>query len=249
MTSSTSKIGHSLPAVYQANETLQKFLQAFEEVLIGNENQEQPGLEEAVDQLAQWFDPLSLKKTEDLEDLKGFLSWLSSWMAFSLRADIPEAQQRQFIANMIPLYQKRGTKESLKRLLSIFTTLPPKSVFVQEEWRKFKVRETSYVGRSPESRMGYIGGRPHLFMISVIFPRLQKKEDLQQIKIARGIIDLEKPAHTHYELVQRFPKMMIGEKTIIVGINTILGDLYPTIRIREQSTLGMDTFLDQLQKT
>jgi hypothetical protein len=42
------------------------------------------------------------------------------------------------------------------------------------------------------------------------------------MNIARALIDLEKPAHTFYELVPIFPSMRIGWHST-VGVDTLLG--------------------------
>ena len=42
------------------------------------------------------------------------------------------------------------------------------------------------------------------------------------MEIARALIDLEKPAHTFYELIPVFPSMQIGRHST-VGVDTLLG--------------------------
>jgi len=44
-----------------------------------------------------------------------------AWFA----ADWREDQQRQFLANIVPLYRHRGTKQNLIELLKIYTGLEP----------------------------------------------------------------------------------------------------------------------------
>ena len=53
------------------------------------------------------------------------MPWLAGWVALGLRADWTEAQKRDFLANIVPLYRRRGTKENLAELLRIYTGLSP----------------------------------------------------------------------------------------------------------------------------
>ena len=68
--------------------------------------------------IATYFDPS--RTPED------FLPWLASWTAFSLRADLGRDKQRDFIAKIISLYRRRGTKQNLVDLLKIFTVATPR---------------------------------------------------------------------------------------------------------------------------
>ena len=44
----------------------------------------------------------------------------------------------------------------------------------------------------------------------------------REMEIARSLIELEKPAHTFYELTVNYPSMQIGKHST-VGVDTILG--------------------------
>jgi phage tail-like protein len=130
-----------------------------------------------------------------------FLPWLATWMAFALRADLSEKKQREFLKNVIPLYRRRGTKANLQELLSIFTVLVPT---VTED-----------------------DDRPHFFHVTVVRSERDTPDELlRQRAIARALIDLEKPAHTHYELDVEFPKMQVGVFSH-VGVDTLLGSGTP----------------------
>jgi phage tail-like protein len=181
-----------LPAIYREDEFVGRYIAAFEQVLLG--------LEQQIDDISKLFHPLTTQAE--------FLPWLSSWVAFTLRADLNEDQQRRFLARVISLYRFRGTKENLRELLSIFTVgLPPTTII------------ENTVPPPPE------GGSPaHHFTVLV---RLAKdKPDFlhRQGAIARALVDMEKPAHTHYHMVIEFPTMQIGI-TSQIGIDTLLGSL------------------------
>jgi phage tail-like protein len=212
-----------LPAIYREEPFVGQFLLAFEKLLLGRhdgvpkadapsllpvgeaDSQEAarrdrsvdrtlpdapPALERTAAGIASFFDP---HKTP-----KDFLPWLASWTAFSLRADLEPAQQRDFIANIIALYRGRGTKRNLEQLLSIFTIGQPT------------------VTEAPGA------GAPHFFSVTVRLARAASEVQLRQLAIVRALVELEKPAHTSFELKPDFPSMQIG-KFSTVGVDTLLG--------------------------
>jgi phage tail-like protein len=170
-----------LPAIYREDPFLGRYLWAFEQVLLG--------LEQSIEDLATLFDPAGTPEE--------FLPWLSSWVAFTLRADLDVSRQRVFLANVVSLYRRRGTKQNLLSLLTIFTHggLPT-------------------ILEDP--------AQPHYFHITMRLPRDTPEVQLRQSAIAHALIDLEKPAHTYYDLDLLFPTMQIGV-TSTIGIDTLLG--------------------------
>ncbi len=223
---SPSSLVQSLPAMYQEDPFLGQFLLAFEKILLGRADAvELPppgvgqGLEERIAGIASLFDPRQAPEE--------FLTWLASWTAFTLRADLDEVKRRDFVANIIPLYKKRGTKENLQDLLSIFTVGVPAVTEPGEE--EFQVGVHSTLGEDT-----YVGGAPaHFFRVTVSLPRAAADVQLRQKAIAHALIELEKPAHTHYELQLEFPTMQIGwvdkdgrrRGHSTVGIDTLLGTI------------------------
>jgi phage tail-like protein len=170
-----------LPAIYRDDPFLGRYLWAFEQMLVG--------LEESIEDLATLFDPAGTR-----ED---FLPWLSSWVAFTLRADLDVGRQRTFLANVVSLYRRRGTKDNLQSLLTIFTHggLP---TIVEDPTQ------------------------PHYFHITMRLPQDTAEVQLRQSAIAHALIDLEKPAHTYYDLDLLFPTMQI-HVTSTIGVDTLLG--------------------------
>jgi phage tail-like protein len=181
MSQSAQRLLSYLPALYREEPFVGRYLWAFEQVLVG--------LERQIDDLAQLFDPA--------EANKAFLPWLSSWVAFTLRADLDENQQRKFLANVVSLYRRRGTKENLQKLLTIFTR-----------------GGVPTITEDPQ--------RPHYFHVTMRLPRDVAEVQLRQSAIAHALIDLEKPAHTYYDLDLLFPTMQIGV-TSTIGVDTLLG--------------------------
>ena len=102
-----------LPAIFRQDPFIGRFLLAFETVLTGTGNPERPGLEETINRLSDYFDPM----TTD-ED---FLPWLAGWVALSLRTDWDVATKKRFIRQIVPLYRLRGTQAGMQTLLELYT--------------------------------------------------------------------------------------------------------------------------------
>ena len=174
-----------LPAIYRDDPFVGRYLWAFEQLLVD--------IEQRIDGVAQYFDPLQTPPQ--------FLSWLSSWVAFTLRSDLDVDLQGKFLAKIVSLYRRRGTKDNLQLLLSTFTIGQPK---IEESTDAASV---------------------HKFKVTLNLP--SKPEVVQrQRAIAQALIDLEKPAHTICELFLEFNTMQIGS-TSHIGVDTLLGT-YPT---------------------
>jgi phage tail-like protein len=170
-----------LPAIYREDPFLARYLWAFEQALLD--------VEQRIDGLAKYFDPT--------ETPTEFLPWLSSWVAFTMRADLGESQQRRFLARIAPLYRRRGTLQNLQELLTIFT-------------------------RGGVPTITEDPAKPHFFHVTMRLALDTPEAQLRQSAIAHALIDLEKPAHTYYELQLLFPTMQIGV-TSTIGVDTLLG--------------------------
>ncbi len=203
---------HQLPAIFSEEPTLGRFLLAFEQVLSGlPDAQEEParGLEQTIAAIATLFDP---KETRE-----EFLPWLAGWVALILRADWTLEQQKDFLADIVPLYRSRGTKENLINLLRIYTKGTPS--IDEGDFATMQIGVRSTIGKDTR-----IGEPPaHFFRVTV---KLGKKADQserdRQLQIARALIDLQKPAHTSYELKVSSDTMKIGKRSTI-GKDTLIG--------------------------
>jgi phage tail-like protein len=105
-----------LPAIFRQEPFVGQFLLAFETVLSGAGGQ--PGLENTISNIADYFDPLATKAD--------FLPWLAGWVILSLRADWDETTRRSFIGQIVPLYKLRGTRCGLQQMLELYTHEPVK---------------------------------------------------------------------------------------------------------------------------
>lgn len=207
-----------LPAVFadaDDDDFLGTFLRAFEHVLTGVGDGDEPGLEEildggattaAGDRLAgvhRYFDPglvgttnPPLQKPAPQAAPDGFLAWLAEWVALVPRLDIRPDIVRLLIARAVELYRVRGTNDGMTELLKIYGL-------------DVKITE------SPTTP----------FHFTVAWPNKTSDPDVlaQQRSFASAIIDVEKPAFTTYDLDQQ-PIQWQVEVISTVGIDTLLAD-------------------------
>lgn len=222
---SPSRLLEYLPVIYRDDPFVGQFLLAFEKLLLGFEgdsflpkpeepNSEAVGLEIKIANIATYFDPL---QTPD-----DFLPWLASWTALTLRADLPLLVQRQFTANIMRYYRFRGTKANLQALLSLFVQGQP--TVAETSNLEFQIGKHSTIGKDTFLR----GGAAHFFTVTIVLPETLQSDRSQlarQLTIASALIELEKPAHTHYTLIPIFPGTMRVGRISKVGVDTVLGSM------------------------
>ena len=179
----TANVAHRLlsllPGIYREDEFLGRYLAPFEQLIVE--------LETHIDGIAALFDPRATREE--------FLPWLSTWLAFTLRADLSVTKRRAFLSQVVSLYRRRGTRANLQELLRIFTSGEP------------VVEESTSIANH--------------FKVTIRLQRDTPEGQLRQSSIARALIELEKPAHTTYELELLFPSMQIGVASK-VGVDTLL---------------------------
>jgi phage tail-like protein len=200
---------------------LREFLESFEKVLFGfDEDADQfkptphdknsddvEGLGRKIERLHELFDPHKTRAD--------FLPWLAGWAALSLRAGMSEKKQRELIAEIIPLYQIRGTKKYLQKLLDL--CLDVDSSVSEVEIPPFQLGVHHQIG--VDTYIG--GGPPHFFQVCLLTESLAACDIELQRQIAYEVIESAKPAYTTYELTFASPKMQIGIHSTI-GLDTVL---------------------------
>lgn len=213
-TGDVSSYVDSLPAIFQEDAFVGRFLLAFERILSGLKAPDAanlpaipPGIEQIIAQIDSFFDP---NRTPP-----DFLPWLAGWVATSLREDWDEPTRRRFIANIVPLYGRRGTKLGLQKMLQLY--LNPNADPQRNVDLDVQIDE-------PDTP-------PHYFVVS--FTVHEKLDLARKAQIAMDLIDREKPAHTFYGLRISYPSLQIADPPIqqngewiagvFVGTNTILG--------------------------
>lgn len=182
-----------LPALFQEEEFLGRFLLAFEGVLTGLPAALQPleagqapsaGFEAIITELSAYLDPMRAPEE--------FLPWLASWVALSMDEqwdqDVRGQQlKRQFIQGIVSTYRLRGTKAGLQQLLTMYTQQP---VTITDNL------ET-----------------PHYFEVEVTLSPDPTTLGREQ-QVVMFIINQQKPAHTYYGLRVRIPSMQLLSKPL-----------------------------------
>lgn len=170
-----SVLARYLPAIYQQDPFLQRFLLIFESVLLP--------IERVVGNLPLYTEPEIAPEH--------FLPWLAQWVALSLDSAWPIERQRALIANAVEIYRWRGTKWGLKLHIKAYTGHEP---LIQEYQAGFVLGKESGLGWT--TQLLRTPANPLLFVVTapVTNPRQVDAE------VLRTIIEEDKPAHTTYRL-------------------------------------------------
>lgn len=239
-----------LPAIFQedADEAgvnfIGRFLLAFEHVLSGVGALAEPGLEEIIGGIVnaesgelslsgihRFFDP-GPEQSENHRAPAEFLEWLAGWVALSMRDDWKEEDKRRIISEIVPRYRERGTHQGLEKAIQIYTkaNLKWEDIKAKLKWERdvdvrvdeldtpFQIGVHSTIGEDTWIE----GGPPNYF--EVFAPLKTRDPDIigPFYEVLTAIVDLEKPAYTHYHLELKTPAMQIGKHSTI-GLDTLLG--------------------------
>ncbi len=158
------------------------------------------GIEEKLNRIPDYFDAD--------ETPAEFLTWLAGWVALTLKEgagwdEKTLPKKRQLLAQIVPLYQKRGTREGLEEYLKIYVG---EGVRIIEELIPLQVGIHSKVGVDTLIE----GLPPYFFMVEITLPVPYPTAMSEKQKAIRELIDLEKPAHTYYSIKITVPTMKIG---------------------------------------
>lgn len=217
-----------LPAIFRG-ELAGPFLLAFERLLTGVGDAQRPGLEEILEGIVhpvdgkvlggieRYFDPGPGGSDAERAPAE-FLDWLAGWVALTLREDWIEEERRRILARIVPSYQKRGTKEGLQEVLAAYTDQPPESIEILELNTPMQVGVHATIGT--DTVLG--DGPPHYFRIRMRISVTGPGDLARRERVARAIIDQEKPAHTYYDLEFDVRTLQIAVRST-VGVDTVLG--------------------------
>lgn len=229
---------------------LGRFLLAFEHVLTGVGDPCEPGLDERVDRVlggnrpppgaeaeaavpAPEADPCDppvecrrhpLKPGvaptyfDPLHTPAAFLDWLSGWVAFPLRGDLDAGDgqrcvARGLVADAVRIYRRRGTRDGVRDLITLLAGLPPT---ITEPPLPPVDDAAPPAGTDPPD-----AAPPHSFHVLLCLPHADPEERRRVVELVRAVVDVEKPAHTVYQLDVFTPAMQIGKQSR-VGVDTLL---------------------------
>lgn len=162
-----------LPAIYQADPFLGRFLLIAETIL-------QP-IEQMIDTMADYFDP-HLTPEE-------LLPWLASWVDLDLDENWPLEQRRELVSWAVTLYRWRGTRRGLRQHLQLYTGLPP---LIVENFDGMRLGQDAALGLN--TRLGE--QQAHAISVTVMLDGAREVNE----QVVRKIIEAELPAHVSYTL-------------------------------------------------
>jgi phage tail-like protein len=158
------------------------------------------------------------------------LPWLASFAGLVLDDRWPEAARRRLVAEIVPLYRRRGTVGALTRYLELFLGRPP--VIVEH----FRLRGLSSapggdpatsgravvgfglrIGDTAGNTAADQGAEAHRFTVVVPQP-LSAEQDAA----VRHVLDTERPAHTDYDLCTVDAGMRVGSG-LHLGLTSLVG--------------------------
>ncbi|QGQ96638.1 hypothetical protein EHS13_18025 [Paenibacillus psychroresistens] len=209
-----------LPAVYQEDPTSQYFLERYLS-LFGTFFDE---MEEEISEVSQYY---------DVDTISGeFVKWLGTWVGIHADEVWSESQLKELIRRSPELYQERGTKQGIEKMVEIYTGEKPLIV----EYFQYKQMLEKPELKSLVTQL--YGASPYTFCVLV---QQHCMETEKQRLFVQKILDEQKPAFTEAKLVVLQPWMYMDTHSYI-GINTYLSE--PNwLSLDQNSTLPFDTLL------
>lgn len=157
------------------------------------------------------------------------LHWLASFAGLALDRRWPEPARRTLVASAYRLFRRRGTLASLTEMLGIYLGREP---VIVERWRLRGV-PGGVLGGTPGSRAVPVLGRlrvggtgpeedgyrtaAHRFTVLV-----HRALSAEQLAVVRTILDLDKPAHTLYDICELGRGMRVGRQAHL-GLTSVVG--------------------------
>lgn len=208
---------------------LGQFLKIFEALMAGRDDAlaiGMEGIEDTIEKFPECLDP-SLAPIESPLPPAGtllrseFLDYLGSWVALAIDQNWDLAKRREWARRIVPLYKRRGTRDGLQEYLSTFVG---NQVRVDEPDGGITLNEDN-------TTLGvdtFIADAPaYFFRVRILYGFPPDPFDYtvwnNLIAGTRAIVDLEKPAHTYYQLEARAPGIIIAERSTI-NVDTLIWD-------------------------
>jgi phage tail-like protein len=147
-------------------------------------------VERTLDQAHRYYDPHECPPE--------FLHWLAGWTAFVVDLDWPESKKRALVKRAVDLYRIRGTKRALALFLKLFTGYEPDIEENTWPFKGFRVDTEARIGL--DSVILPPVNLAHCFVVTMPIKFEDVKDTPEMIVRIHQIIQMEKPAHTHYYL-------------------------------------------------
>ncbi len=235
MANGSSSYLRNLPEIFRAPQPdgsapfLGEFLKIFEALLAGRGDARAigiAGIEDTIERFPELIDPSLSPVAEPLppsgELLRSdFLDYLASWVALSLDQNWDLGKKREWTRRIMSLYKRRGTRDGLQDYL---TTFVGDQVRVDEPDGGI----TLAIDNTTLGVDTFIADAPAYFFrvrISYGFPPIPFDFATWNNLLSgtRAIVDLEKPAHTYYQLEAQAPGIIINVRST-VAMDTLIWD-------------------------
>lgn len=222
-----SYLEHYLPAIYREEPEPASFLDRW----LANFEGLYTNIEDKIEHLSRLLDP----RTAPAETL----DWLASWLGLALDPLWTEERRRFFIGHAHELYRQRGTVPGVELALRLYlddeigewlfdpTRRGTTNVRIVERFLLRNADPRLYGDPTSTTRSSDPADSAHRF--TVLLPHNLTEEQQQ---MARRIIELEKPAHTAFELKRYWDLFRVGEARL--GLDTRLCE----IRLLEPLLIG-----------
>jgi phage tail-like protein len=156
-----------------------------------------------------------------------WLQFLSAWLGLVFDPSWPLDRKRQLVLEAADLYKRRGTPESLKRYVEIYTGKRP-ALLEGFPWRP---SSALVVGRAGRVGCSTFGGQScnyqpyaHRFTLFVFLDEACDQEAMEST--VRSIVKSVIPAHIEYNLCFVLPQSRVGLQST-VGLDMVLGASEP----------------------
>ena len=154
---------------------------------------------------------------DSYETREDFLPWLAAWSAMVLETDWPVNKKRRLIKKAMELYRWRGTVKGLKLFIALFTGFEP---HLQENvwpYQGLRIGVSSTVGIDTVILPPV--DKAHAFLC--VMPHQFRDVSPESIIRLHEIIEMEKPAHSHYMLKFEEPKLSFEERAFYrIGVSS-----------------------------
>lgn len=168
-----------LPEIYQdiGNDAfLSRFIGVFESVYLD--------IEEKIDNMPRMFDPMVV----DVE----FLKWIAKWFSINEGYALSEDKLRLLVKNAVKLYKIKGTKESIRNIVWLYTLCEAKII------EQFEVIDNDFYQNNKELVNRLFGENVYTF--TVILDNSCVKNTDEYVALIK-LINLFKPADAKCNLV------------------------------------------------
>ena len=203
-----------LPAYYQEDKksavTVERFLSIFETVF--------STLEKTRETTPSLLDTTEISKEN--------LAWLSSWLGLTYDESWDERRWRTLMHEAPKLFDIRGTREGIERVIEIYSDMPP---LIQEpmhthclvQWKIVKnidYKKWKKLDKKEYKKVALKTIDNYSFCVFLKPEQYHKKEEVATI---RRIVEEWKPAYTKARVVPLEHRMLLGS-FVFLGINTKL---------------------------